>query len=100
MGSSHITIDPLPLVIFTIGELTVHFSENPKEPIGFFETILFTHQPTCDDCQQLLQLLFTTEERDGIQTEAWRLVLGPSGEPTANQALIDAPFPLIHRVWD
>lgn len=49
MGSSHITIDPLPLVIFTIGELTVHFSENPKEPIGFFETILFTHQPTCDD---------------------------------------------------
>lgn len=76
------------------------FSENPKELIGLFETILFTHQPTWDDCQQLLQFLFTTEERDGIQTEARKLVLGPTGEPTPNQALIDAPFPLIHLVWD
>lgn len=75
-------------------------SENPKEPIGLFETILFIHHPTWDDCQQLLQALFTTEERDGIQTEAWKLVLGPTGESTAKQALIDAPFPLIHLVWD
>lgn len=27
-------------------------------------SLLFTHQPTWDDCQQLLQVLFTTEEQN------------------------------------
>lgn len=35
------------------------FSENPKELISLFETTLFIHQHTWDDCQQLLQVLFT-----------------------------------------
>ena len=40
------------------------FSERPKELINLLETVLFTHQPTWDDCQELLQILFTTEERE------------------------------------
>uniref|UniRef100_A0ABI7ZSU3 Uncharacterized protein n=2 Tax=Felis catus TaxID=9685 RepID=A0ABI7ZSU3_FELCA len=39
------------------------FSDNPKDLIGLLDTVLFTHQPTWDDCQQRLQVLFTTEER-------------------------------------
>ncbi|CAK7315001.1 Gag polyprotein [Vulpes lagopus] len=48
------------------------FSDNLRDLIG-----LFTHQPTWDDCQQLLQVLFTTtEEREGNQVEARKSVLG------------------------
>ncbi|XP_073075449.1 uncharacterized protein [Manis javanica] len=38
------------------------FSEDPKCLIGLVESIMFTHRPTWDDCQQLLRTLFTTEE--------------------------------------
>ena len=46
------------------------FSEKPKSLIDLLESILFTHNPTWDDCQQLLQVLFTTEEREQILSEA------------------------------
>ena len=42
------------------------------------ETIFVTHQPTWGDCQQLLQVLFTTEEWDKIRHEAQKLVMGPN----------------------
>ena len=35
--------------------------------------------PTWDDCQQLLQVLFTTEERERILAEARKRVPGPTG---------------------
>ena len=65
------------------------FSDKPKELIGFLDTILFTHQSTCDVCQQLLQILFTTGERGCIILEAQKNVPGSSGPPTQNQADID-----------
>ena len=46
------------------------FSEKPQGLIDLLDTILFTHNPTWDDCQQLLQVLFTTEERERILSEA------------------------------
>ena len=52
------------------------FSDNPRDLIGLLDTVLFTHQPTWDDCQQLLQVLFTTKERERIQVEARKSVLG------------------------
>ncbi|XP_049502361.1 uncharacterized protein LOC125933386 [Panthera uncia] len=39
-------------------------SEKPAGLIDLLDSVLFTHQPTWDDCQQLLQVLFTTEERE------------------------------------
>uniref|UniRef100_A0A673V210 CCHC-type domain-containing protein n=1 Tax=Suricata suricatta TaxID=37032 RepID=A0A673V210_SURSU len=79
---------------------TSPYSENPKGLIGLLETVLFTHQPTWDDCQQLLQVLFTTEEREWILLEARKLVPGPTGVPTMNPADIDAGFPLVRPNWD
>ena len=76
------------------------FSERPKELINLLETVLFTHQPTWDDCQQLLQILFTTEERERIQLEAQKLVPGDTGQPTANPAMINSSFPLSRPQWD
>jgi hypothetical protein len=38
------------------------FSDEPQGLISLLETLFFTHQPTWDDCQQLLQTLFTAEE--------------------------------------
>ncbi|XP_042848010.1 uncharacterized protein LOC107179058 isoform X2 [Panthera tigris] len=61
---------------------------------------MFTHQPTWDDCQQLLRILFTTEERERIQLEARKLVPGEDGRPTVNPDLINAAFPLTRPNWD
>lgn len=61
---------------------------------------MFSHQPTWDDCQQLLQVLFTTEERERILLEARKNVPGPDGIPTNLSDLIDAAFPLARPAWD
>ena len=49
---------------------TPSFSEKPQGLIDLLDSILFTHNPTRDDCQQLLQVLFTTEEQEPILSEA------------------------------
>lgn len=61
---------------------------------------MFSHQPTWDDCQQLLQVLFTTEEKEWILLEARKHVPGPDGTPTQMPNLIDAAFPLDCPPWD
>ena len=61
---------------------------------------MFSHQPTWDDCQQLLQVLFTTEERERILLEARKNVPGPDGTPTNLPNLIDESFPLARPNWD
>lgn len=61
---------------------------------------MFSHQPTWDDCQQLLQALFTTEERERILLEARKNVRGPDGRPTQLPNLIDSAFPLARPDWD
>ncbi|XP_073664337.1 uncharacterized protein [Tursiops truncatus] len=76
------------------------FSDNPKDLIALLDSVMFTHQPTWDDCQQLLRILFTTEERERIQLEARKLVPGDDGQPTANPDLINAAFPLTRPPQD
>jgi hypothetical protein len=55
-------------VIFSTTDLynwkqqNLYFSEKPQGLILLLEIVFFTHQPTWDDCQQLLQTLFTAEE--------------------------------------
>ena len=60
------------------------FSDNPRDLTNLLETVLFTHQPTWDGCQQLLQTLFSMEERERIQNEARKRVPWANGEPTTN----------------
>ncbi|XP_017741444.1 PREDICTED: uncharacterized protein LOC108538102 [Rhinopithecus bieti] len=79
---------------------SARFSDNPKDLMALLDSIMFTHQPTWDDCQQLLRILFTTEERERIQVEARKLVPGDDGQPTANPDLINATFPLSRPAWD
>ena len=79
---------------------SAQFSDNPKDLMALLDSVMFTHQPTWDDCQQLLRILFTTEERERIQVEARKLVLGDDGQPTANPDLINATFPLTRPAWD
>ncbi|XP_047734625.1 uncharacterized protein LOC125176804 isoform X4 [Prionailurus viverrinus] len=77
------------------------FSEKPQASISLLETIFVTHQPTRDDCQQLLQALFTTEERGKIRREAQKLVMGPNGQPTEDPAVVEEVFPSSHpENWD
>lgn len=60
------------------------FSDNPKDLISLVDSVMFTHQPTWDDCQQLLWILFSMEEQERIQMEARKLVPGDDGQPTVN----------------
>nr|XP_055200985.1 uncharacterized protein LOC129522712 [Nyctereutes procyonoides] len=76
------------------------FSDNPRDLIGLLGPVLFTHQPTWEDCQQLLQVLFATEERERIQVEAQKSVLGEDRQPTQNPDLRNAAFPLSCPTWD
>lgn len=38
-----------------------NFLERQRALIDLLDSVIFTHQPTCDNCQQLLQSLLTTE---------------------------------------
>ncbi|XP_076979331.1 uncharacterized protein LOC143652069 isoform X1 [Tamandua tetradactyla] len=76
------------------------FSEAPTRLTGLVESLMFSHQPTWDDCQQLLGTLFTTEERDRILLEARKQVPGQDGRPTQLQHIIDDRFPLRRPNWD
>ena len=61
------------------------FSKDPLALIGLIESILLTHQPTWDDCQQLFQALLTTEERQRVILEARKSVPGLMGPPPSSQ---------------
>ncbi|XP_029418678.1 uncharacterized protein LOC115070102 [Nannospalax galili] len=91
------SIGHLPPVISTIGNCKQPNSQKPQDLIDLLESVLFTHQPTWDNIQQLLQVLFTTKERDWVQTEAHKLVPRVDGNPTTNQALINEAFPLARQ---
>ena len=76
------------------------FSEKPQGLISLLETIFRTHQPTWDDCQQILQTLFTSEERDRIIREAEKAVMGEEGETAAGRREIEDILPSQPPNWD
>ncbi|XP_077900400.1 uncharacterized protein LOC144376419 isoform X1 [Ictidomys tridecemlineatus] len=76
------------------------FSKDPTQLTGLIESLMFSHQPTWDDCQQLLGTLFMTEERERILLEARKNILGPDGRPTQLPNIIEADFPLNRPNWD
>jgi hypothetical protein len=75
------------------------FSDNPKGLINLFETVLFTHQPTWDDIQQLMRVFFTTEEWERIMPEARNNVPSDTGALSIDQAVVDSWFPLTRPDW-
>lgn len=77
------------------------FSEKPQALISLLESVFNTHDPTWDDCQQLLQALFTSEERERIRGHAVRSVLGGAEGPIdgQQQARIDTQLPSTRPQW-
>lgn len=61
---------------------------------------MFSHKPTWDDCQQILQTLFTTEERERILLEARKNMTGADGRPSQLPNIRDLGFPLTGPDWD
>lgn len=76
------------------------FSQNPQGLISLLESLFFTHQPTWDDCQLLLQTLFTSEERERIKAEGRKLVFGPDGQPSTDPGRVETLFPAGRPPWD
>lgn len=99
--SGHISIGPSPLVICTVGKPRLAPPlKNRRVLFDLLKFSLFTHNPTWDDCQQLLQVLFPTEERERILSEARKNVPGVDGRPTIQPNLIEERFPLVRPNWD
>jgi hypothetical protein len=61
---------------------------------------MYSHQLTWDDCQQLLQTLFTNEEREKILLRARKNVRDEAERPVQTPAEIDEGFPLTQPHWD
>ncbi|XP_076788175.1 uncharacterized protein LOC143441854 [Arvicanthis niloticus] len=76
------------------------FTQDPSKLTSLIESVLITHQPTWDDCQQLLQVLLTSEERQRVFQEAQKQVPGDDGRPTQIPAEIEEAFPLKRPKWD
>ncbi|XP_051030437.1 uncharacterized protein LOC127214132 [Phodopus roborovskii] len=76
------------------------FSKDPVALSNLIESILITDQPTWDDCQQLLQVLLTSEEKQRVFLEAQKNVLGDDGRPTQLPNEIEEAFPLNRPDWD
>lgn len=76
------------------------FSESPQALIDLLDSILFSHQPTWGNCQQLLQTLFKTEERQQILLETRKNVPGADGRPTLLINEKDAGFLLARPSWN
>nr|QPP11372.1 gag polyprotein [Cricetulus griseus] len=76
------------------------FSADPVRLTSLIESVLTTHQPTWDDCQQLLQVLLTSEEKQRVLLEARKNVPGVNGQPTQLPNEIDAACPLERPEWD
>uniref|UniRef100_UPI0040385EEF uncharacterized protein LOC143404514 n=1 Tax=Callospermophilus lateralis TaxID=76772 RepID=UPI0040385EEF len=76
------------------------FSSDPVALTSLIESILVTHQPTWDDCQQLLQTLLTSEEKQKVLLEARKNVPGDDGRPTQLPNLINEAFPLTRPDWN
>ncbi|XP_063082410.1 uncharacterized protein LOC111753915 isoform X2 [Cavia porcellus] len=76
------------------------FSDDPSKLTGLMDSLMFSHQPTWDDCQQLLRVLFTTKEKDRILLQARKNVPGDDGRPTQRPDQIDDLFPLKRPNWD
>lgn len=57
------------------------FSTNPKPLISLVESIFLIYHPSLDDCKRILYVLFTSEERERILTEAAKAFPGLSELP-------------------
>ncbi|XP_041494737.1 histone acetyltransferase p300-like [Microtus oregoni] len=76
------------------------FSKDPITLTNLIESILVTHHPTWDDCQQHLQTLLISEEKQRVFLEARKNVPGDNGSPTLLPNEIDEAFPLTRPDWD
>lgn len=54
-------------------------SQDPQCLTGLVEFLMFSHQPTWDDCQQQFQMLLTTEKPERILLEARKIARKPTG---------------------
>ncbi|XP_006868773.1 PREDICTED: uncharacterized protein LOC102833547 [Chrysochloris asiatica] len=76
------------------------FSKDPIRLTDLIGSIMNTHEPTWDDCQQLLSTLLSSEEKERVITEARKNVIGPDGRTTTLPNLIEDHFPLTRPDWD
>nr|XP_016852531.1 PREDICTED: uncharacterized protein LOC107983431 [Anolis carolinensis] len=78
------------------------YTENPQPLTNLCETIMASHQPDWADCQQLLQSLFTSEERRRILNQGTLVAQAYAAKHTSYEPIEWAAgtFPLTNPNWD
>lgn len=98
---SSLHICHFPVMIFTNWKLqNSPFLERPSAVTGLLDSVMLTHLPNWDNCQQLLQVFLKTKEKDLILGAAWKLVLETNLLTIQVQADISAAFSLTQSNWD
>lgn len=80
---------------------TLRYSEKPQATTDLLESLFQTHQPTWDDCRQILLMFFNTEEcrRILIETHRWLQGQLPSGALNTESRTVEAA-PDARPGWD
>ncbi|XP_063081807.1 uncharacterized protein LOC106025343 isoform X2 [Cavia porcellus] len=76
------------------------FSKDPETLINLLESLFYTHRPTWGDCQQILLIFFTAEERLHIRTLGQNAVRELDGSASTDQQRIERLFPSSQPNWD
>ena len=86
--------------LLTDSYILVHWPGSPPLGPRLCELEDHSSKPTWDDCEQLLQVHFTTKKRQRILLEARKNVPGSDGRPSLLPVDIEARFPLTWPNWD
>lgn len=76
------------------------FSKGPESLINLIESVFSTHHPTWNNCQQILRILFTAEERMCICTLGQKGVRDLDRFPSADWQRVEYLFPSSQPEWD
>ena len=74
------------------------FSEKPQKLIRLLESVFQTHCPTWDNCQKLLIIPLTSEERRHVRTETQKIAGGGRKVEEAGEQ-IEKEFPSTRPDW-
>lgn len=103
-GSSHLACFPFVTSDLCNWKLqSLSFTEKPQTLIALLDIVLFAHQPTWYNCQQLLQVVFRTMEREkesNKNASSWFQGKMVTPQMMRQLLILLSPFPDWGGGWD
>lgn len=76
------------------------FSEKPTKIANLVKTIVDTHNPTWQDLQQLMEMLFNPEEREKIRNAVVKILKPKKPSTSSLEHWVEINFPSTDRKWN